>query len=175
MLIHLYQTIRLHVPEDTNLQNQRHENLKPRKYQSTSKTVSSTKVLPSARFMHFVHASSNFTFSSNLLLLQENQKRCPHQRRTCIGRVIQKKKNKPHYIVQFWITADLSTQITERTILPIPYEYNASFVTACWCTILRNTPRPTVLGRIALLSASAFPISLINLKKKTYSVYHKLR
>lgn len=82
----------LHVPEDTNLKIQRHEYLQPQKYPSISKTVSSTEGLPSLHFMHFVHASSNFTFSINLLLLQENQKRCPHQCRRYIGRVIPNKQ-----------------------------------------------------------------------------------
>jgi hypothetical protein len=88
--------------------------------------------------------------------------------------VVWYKINKPHYIVQFWITVDLSTQITERTIWPILYEYNASFVTARWRTIQRNTARPAVLRYNTLLSASSFPISLIKFKKITYSVYHKL-
>jgi len=79
--------------------------------------------------------------------------------------VVWYKINKPHYIVQFWITVDFSIQITERTILPIPNEYNASFVTACWRTILRNIARPTILGCITLISALAFPISLIKFKK----------
>ena len=75
--------------------------------------------------------------------------------------VVWYKINKLLCIVQLWITVNLSTQNTERTIWPILYEYNASFVTACWSTILRNIARPTIVGRNKLLTATSIPISLI--------------
>ena len=135
--IHFYQARRLHVP-DRYLQLKCHENLRTQLYPSISKTVSSTEV-----FHQYVacispkHAAILPSPLIHLLFLQGNQTRCPYTCSTCIGRVIQN----THTTFFTFCNSKLLSLIyvlktTASTIWPVLH--NASFVRACWYTILRG-------------------------------------